>query len=74
MGSASIITLWEGLPLLAFTMADPEARNRGLGTAVVGSSIDLLRAMGHESLRLLVTEGNHPAIDVYEKLGFRRTR
>jgi len=30
--------------------------------------------MGHESLRLLVTEGNHPDIHVYEKLGFRRTR
>jgi GNAT superfamily N-acetyltransferase len=74
LGSASLVTLRHGLPLLAFTMTHPDAKNRGLATALVGRSIDLLRATGNEWLRLVVTEGNDPAIHLYEKLGFLRTR
>jgi ribosomal protein S18 acetylase RimI-like enzyme len=72
MESASLVTLWEGAALIAFTMTHPEARNCGLASAVVAESVDLLRAIGHEEVRLTVTEGNDPAIHVYEKLGFRR--
>jgi GNAT superfamily N-acetyltransferase len=34
LGSASLVTLWEGGPLLAFTMTHPDAKRRGLGVAL----------------------------------------
>jgi ribosomal protein S18 acetylase RimI-like enzyme len=74
LDSASLVTIWEGLPFLAFTMTHPEAKNRGLGTALVARSIQLLQAAGYERLRLMVTEGNDAAIHLYEKLGFHHAR
>jgi len=73
LAGASLITLWEGAPFVAFTMTHPDEKNRGLGTALVAGSIELVREAGHDQLRLVVTEGNDPALHVYEKLGFRRT-
>lgn len=72
LGSASLVTQFEGGPFLAFTMTHPDVKLRGLATAIVGRSLELLMAAGHESIRLAVTEGNDPAIGLYEKLGFRR--
>jgi ribosomal protein S18 acetylase RimI-like enzyme len=71
MIGASLITLWEGRPFVAFTMTHPDAKNRGLATALMSRSIELLWAAGHDELRLIVTEGNDSAIHVYKKLGFR---
>jgi ribosomal protein S18 acetylase RimI-like enzyme len=69
---ASLVTLDEGLPFLAFAMTHPRMKTRGVASALVAHSLDRLQASGWESVRLVVTEGNEPAIRLYEKLGFRR--
>jgi ribosomal protein S18 acetylase RimI-like enzyme len=68
--AATLVTQWEGLPLLAFVMTSPEAKNRGLGSYLVRRSIDALLADGQTELYLFVTVGNAPAQHIYEKLGF----
>ncbi len=48
----------------------PEYRGRGAGTAVIRQVIE---AAGGLPVRLSVDTGNHGAIRLYERLGFRRT-
>jgi ribosomal protein S18 acetylase RimI-like enzyme len=68
---AALITLWESVPFVAFTMTQPDTKDRGLATALTGRSLASLREAGYSEVRLTVTEGNEPALRVYEKLGFR---
>ncbi|MGA7861927.1 MAG: GNAT family N-acetyltransferase [Thermoplasmata archaeon] len=49
---------------------DPEFRRRGLGEALVLRTLRALLALGYSSAHLWVTEGNHPARALYEKVGF----
>ncbi len=70
---ATLVTMWEGLPLVAFTMTRPDMKGRGVATALMTRSLDLLRDAGHDSVQLVVTEGNDSAIRLYERLGFRAT-
>jgi GNAT superfamily N-acetyltransferase len=71
LASASVITLWRGCPLLAFSLTRPSARRRGLAGALMGASAHALALQGHGRLALVVTRGNTPAERLYEKLGFR---
>ena len=68
--SASFITVWEGLPLLAFTVTRPESKGQGHARRCTAASMQALAAAGHHELRLFVTETNAPARVVYERLGF----
>jgi ribosomal protein S18 acetylase RimI-like enzyme len=72
--SACLVTFWEGMPLIAFTMTHPDRQNRGLLTEILKRSINAMIAEGHEEARLLVTKGNLPAVHVYERLGFQTIR
>jgi GNAT superfamily N-acetyltransferase len=67
--SASIITLFEGRPLLAYTMTAPDSKGKGMAESLIKRSIDALAQHGHTELYLCVTEGN-PAEKLYEKIGF----
>ena len=69
--SASIITMWENRPLVAFSMTRPESKNQGMATFLLKSSINALLTFGHKDLILVVTAGNEPAEHIYEKLGFK---
>jgi RimJ/RimL family protein N-acetyltransferase len=69
---ASLITVYDGFPLLAYSFTEPGYTGRGLATALVQLSMNALAAHGHDTLRLVVTLGNTPAERVYEKLGFRK--
>jgi ribosomal protein S18 acetylase RimI-like enzyme len=60
-------------PLIADVMVDPASRGRGLGRAVLVASIHSLRERGESVIVLNVTEGNRPAIRLYETTGFVRT-
>jgi GNAT superfamily N-acetyltransferase len=71
--SASVVTLWRGSPLLAFSMTQPAAQRRGLASLVIAASMRSLAARGHSKLSLVVTCGNTRAERFYEKLGFRRS-
>jgi ribosomal protein S18 acetylase RimI-like enzyme len=60
-------------PLLASVHVDPAVQGGGIGTAVVVASVNALRARGEAVIVLNVTEGNGPAVAVYEHLGFVRS-
>jgi ribosomal protein S18 acetylase RimI-like enzyme len=49
---------------------DPGFRRRGLGEALVLRTLRALLALGYPKAHLWVTEGNHPARALYEKVGF----
>lgn len=68
--SFSLVTMWQGRPLLAYTATHPQYLNQGLSTNLIMNSINALLMRGHEDLYLFVTVGNEPARHVYEKLGF----
>jgi GNAT superfamily N-acetyltransferase len=56
--------------LPAFALVAPRWQNRGVGTALIGASANMLRARGHHEWTLAVTEGS-PARRLYERLGFQ---
>ena len=68
---ASLVSRFEGAPLLAFSMTRPSHKRQGLASALILESARSLREAGHEKLLLFVTEENLPARKLYEKLGFR---
>lgn len=51
----------------------PEARQRGVGKALVLSVVDWAKSAGFEVLVLDVADDNRPAIALYEQAGFRPT-
>lgn len=61
-------------PFLGYCITRPDHQNRGLGVFLVKTSINALVARGHRDLYLVVTEGNAPALHLYEKMGFRAVR
>ncbi len=70
--SACLIGLSEpdGVPLVVFSMTRPDARREGLARHLLRQSIDALLGRGFAHLRLIVTEGNTPAQNLYASLGF----
>lgn len=60
-------------PHLGGMWVDPGARARGVGRALAEAVLDWARAGGFTAIALWVTEGNAPAIALYEGLGFART-
>lgn len=70
MLAATLVTRWQGAPLLAFVMTHPNAKGRGLATYLIQQSSIALLDQGYDELYLFVTEGNVPAQRVYERLGF----
>lgn len=68
--SASLITLWKGSPLLAFSMTAPNYQGRGLARFLIQKSLHALKTVGYRELYLVVTEGNTPAEKLYRKVGF----
>lgn len=54
-------------------MVSPEARNRGVGTAMGRHSLNQARALGFTAMQFnLVVATNLPSIRIWEKLGFRK--
>ena len=60
------------IALIADLVVDPALRRRGLGAHLLRGSFRALRALGYDSVRLWVTEGNDAARRLYERLGFER--
>ena len=52
---------------------DPAARSAGVGRALTSAVLDWARARGFERIGLWVTEGNAPAVALYERMAFRRS-
>jgi ribosomal protein S18 acetylase RimI-like enzyme len=68
--AASLITQWAEAPLVAFVMVAPGFQRRGLGELLLRRSMAALHAKGEGELLLFVTDGNAPAQQLYERLGF----
>ena len=68
--SASLVTFWKEKPLLAFSMTDPSAQNKGYSKFLIERSISALAEAGYSQLFLVVTEGNSAAERLYDRIGF----
>ena len=71
LASATLVTLEEGIPLLAFSMTRAEYKRQGYAKLLISATTDSLEKAGYRSLDLWVTESNHPAINLYRQLGFK---
>jgi ribosomal protein S18 acetylase RimI-like enzyme len=61
--------LGEEVPGLGLGVA-PAHRRRGIGTALLGATVDLAREDGAGALSLSVSERNHEARRLYDRMGF----
>ncbi len=59
-------------PLVVDVATDPDLRGRGLGYLALSSALASLAAHVPGPVRLNVTEGNEPALRLYDRLGFER--
>ncbi len=67
---------WEGKATVydAGTTVIPEYRRRGISRAMFEWMIPMFAAEGYKQFLLEVITNNDPAVSLYERLGFRRTR
>lgn len=70
--AATLITLWDDRPFVAFTVTTPSHQGQGLARAGLERAMNRLRAGDGTELQLMVTRGNAPAESLYASLGFRR--
>ena len=70
MVAATMCTVWEGRPFVAFMVTAPDCKRQGLARAGLARVINRLAAAGDPLLRLVVTRGNVPAEGLYTSLGF----
>jgi RimJ/RimL family protein N-acetyltransferase len=68
--AATLVTLWQDLPLVAFVMTHPDWQRQGLARAGLQRVMHRLWAGDETALRLVVTASNVPAMALYEQLGF----
>jgi GNAT superfamily N-acetyltransferase len=63
----------DGQPQLVSIWVDPSLRGRRLGESLVNAVVQWALDGGFERISLWVTEGNDPAIRLYQRLGFQPT-
>jgi ribosomal protein S18 acetylase RimI-like enzyme len=68
---ATLLTLWHEQPLVTFVATAPTWRRQGLARAGLTRAINRLAAGDEPFVRLVATEGNRPALALYDSLGFR---
>jgi len=71
---AEIETHWPERPWVAFVGVDALIQNRGVGSALVSWALVRQFEAGAQSALLLLSPGNRPALQAYEKAGFHRHR
>jgi ribosomal protein S18 acetylase RimI-like enzyme len=67
---ASMVTMLESEPVIAYVVVHPDMKRLGLGTFLMVSSGNALVAAGYWQVDLFVTEANEPAVSLYRQLGF----
>ena len=67
---AALVQL-EGVGYLDNVATFPEARGRGMATAIVSRAIELARGSGAEHVSLFADPDALPVVRMYERLGFR---
>ena len=71
---AEIETHWPDRPWVAFVGVDAMLQNRGVGSSLVAWALARQFEAGAQSALLLLSPGNRPALQAYEKVGFHRHR
>jgi ribosomal protein S18 acetylase RimI-like enzyme len=71
---AEIETHWPKRVWVAYVGVTSKLRGRGVGSALVASTLEPLFAGGAESALLMLSPANRTALRAYEKVGFRRHR
>ena len=71
---AEIETHWPERPWVAYVGVDSMLQNRGVGSALVAWALARQFEAGARSALLLLSPGNRPALQAYEKVGFHRHR
>jgi ribosomal protein S18 acetylase RimI-like enzyme len=70
LASATLVTRFDGAPMIAFTLTAPAFARQGLGRALMLHSMAALAGAGEQRVDLAVTDGNTPAQRLYAQLGF----
>lgn len=68
--AATLVTRFDGHPLIAFSMTRPRAARRGFARRGLRHAIGQLARSGDLDVRLVVTEGNRAAEALYDSEGF----
>ncbi|MCO6010330.1 GNAT family N-acetyltransferase [Actinoallomurus purpureus] len=68
--AAALVTVWTGVPLLAFLFTAPSHTGRGLARRLIHATMGALAERGYDRLSLAVTEQNTRARALYESMGF----
>jgi GNAT superfamily N-acetyltransferase len=69
--SASLISLYQDIPLLAYTFTTSDWKGKGLSTALTQLSINALAARGYDQLTTFIADGDSDRELFYESVGFR---
>lgn len=71
---AELETHWPQRPWVAYVGVEPELRDRGLGSALLGWMLARRFEAGAHSAMLMLSPANREAMRAYEKVGFKRAR
>lgn len=71
--AASLVTHGPRGPIIAYVITAPDGKGRGYGRRVVEGSLRALKAGGHTSVALWITDGNEPSERLFASLGAVRT-
>ena len=58
---------------ISFLYLIPALRRKHCGVQLIGKAVSIYRPLGRESLELVCSQANGPALAFYEKYGFYRT-
>jgi RimJ/RimL family protein N-acetyltransferase len=72
--SATLITLWQQRPFVAYSMTVPQFQKQGISRASLQNAMASLHAAGYSQLSLVVTVANEHAHRLYQALGFVQGR
>jgi len=69
--SAIMVSLYENIPYILYVFTKKNNIGRGLATRLIRKSLYELDRKGYRRVQLSVSEANHGARFLYEKLGFK---
>ncbi len=73
VGIAGVLDEGDGTAQMVSVWVDPQHRGRGVGRALTQEALRFAIEHGFACMRLWVTDGNAPARNLYENLGFSPT-
>jgi GNAT superfamily N-acetyltransferase len=70
MIAAAVVTVFQGMPMIAFCVTDPAHQRQGHGEALITAAVTGLQEAGWAKVQLFVNPLNLRAIRLYRRLGF----